>query len=173
MAQAKGWYQKNLKIPGRYDGFPAIDQFQYQSWLGFVRPIPQEPSGKPLRYDLLLEERTLLNDSPFFPGVFYTKEEIKKITFDHDEQINQVRDKYDIKNFLNVASFCNIAFSDWLNLTVYAKTALIYTYNEIQEQREAEQRRKETEQKLEMQQQLQQQNKKPPGQDSRNISIFK
>jgi hypothetical protein len=170
VASQKAKYTKNLKQPGRYDGYPAIDQFQLYSFLPYTRPIPQEPSGQPIWYEVFNLNAFIFAVSSFsFVG--YTQQEQKNVIFSHDQQLNEISKKYDFKSFMSISNFCSISFSEWLNLSAYAKEALVKDFEEVMNERERERQKKETDQKLQVKEQMQKQQKssKPT---NKGLSIF-
>lgn len=110
---------------------------------------------------------------PFISGIYYSKEEIKKITLDYNEQVNRVSDKYNFKDFIKVAMSCNVSLKDWLDLTPYARSAFVYDFNEIVEEQEASARKKESEQKMALKEMMKSNTKTKIGSDSSRLSIWR
>lgn len=72
---------------------------------------------------------------------------------------------------MSISNFCSISFSEWLNLSAYAKEAMVKDYEEMMDERERERQKKETDQRLQIKEQIhkQQKSSKPT---NRGLSIF-
>lgn len=130
--------------------------------------------GYPLFYNLILYDHCLVHCGTKFLGtvIGYTKDEIKNITFNYNESLNKISDKYGIKTFLSVTKYMGLSFSEWMNMSIPVREIMI---NEIDEMIASENRKvneQKQQQELEMKQmQFRNRNKGASAADS--ISIFK
>ena len=66
-----------------------------------------------------------------------------------------------------------ISLSEWMSLSPYARTALIYEHNEIIEEQESETRKKESEQKAALKEMMKSNSKTKIGSDTSRLSIWR